>query len=112
LEGEHSTVIKAYAMVRHNWGQDTLTVHFRQGDTVADVLRKTLDFSPKLRDVMFDPTWEEVEDDRDSWMRLKKHYRLREGWRVQLNGKNLTFNGGFDQVIQPDDQITLFSPGR
>jgi hypothetical protein len=112
LEGEHSTVIKAYAMVRHNWGRETLKVHFRNGDTIADVLRKVLDFSPKLRDVMFDIGWEEVEQDQDLWMRVRKHYRLREGWRVQLNGKNLTFNGGFDQVIQPYDQITLFSPGR
>ena len=112
LDGEHSIEIKAYAMVRHNWGRETLTVHFRQGHTVADVLRKTLDFSPKLREVMFDIGWEEVEQDQDLWMRVRKVYHLREGWRVQLNGKNLAFNGGFNQAIQPDDQITLFSPGR
>lgn len=112
LDGEHHIEVKAYAMVRHNWGQDALTVHFRQGETVADVLRKMLDFSPTLRDVMFDPTWEEVEHEQDLWMRVRKHYQLREGWRVQLNGKNLTFHGGFNQIVQPDDQITLFSPGR
>lgn len=112
VDGEHRIEIKAYAMVRHNWGRDTLTVHYPTGGTVADVLRKALDFSPELRPVMFDPAWEAEDSEKDLWMRVKKQYRLRSGWRVQLNGKNLTFYGGFTQSLQPGDSLTLFSPGR
>lgn len=112
LEGDQTIEIKAYAMVRHNWGRERLKVHFRPGETVADVLRKVLDFAPELRAVMFDEEWETVEQERDLWVRVQKHYKLRPGWRVQRNGKNLTFHGGFNQALQPGDQITLFSPGR
>lgn len=112
LDGQHRVELRAYAMVRHNWGRESLTVGFRDGDTIADVLRKVLDFSPALRDVMFDPKWEAVEHERDLWMRVRKQYQLREGWRVQLNGKNLTYHGGFGQAIAPGDEIALFSPGR
>lgn len=110
--GDQVIELKAYAMVRHNWGRDKINVRFRAGDTVEDVLRKALDFAPELRAVMFDPDWEAQESDQDLWVRVKRHYKLREGWRVQLNGKNLTFHGGFQQPLKPDDSLTLFSPGR
>lgn len=111
-QGAHQTSVKAYAMVRHHWGKDQVTIRFDDGATVADVLRKLLDFAPELRPVMFDEAWESEDSPQDLWMRVRKHYALRPGWRVQLNGKNLTFHGGFDQPIHPDDEITLFSPGR
>ncbi len=110
--GEHVIELKAYAMVRHNWGRDKLDIHFRTGETVEDVLRKALDFSPELRGVMFDADWVTEESEQDLWVRVKRHYKLREGWRVQLNGKNLTFHGGFNQLLNPQDSLTLFSPGR
>lgn len=111
-EGQHTIDLKAYAMVRHHWGRDKLTVHFRTGDTVAHVLSKTLNFAPELRAIMFTPQWREVEHNQDLWMRMERYYSLIPGWRVQLNGKNLTFHGGFDQQLEPGDEITLFSPGR
>lgn len=111
-QGTHTLDIKAYAMVRHHWGKDGVTVRFYAGETVADVLRKLLDFAPELRGIMFDPAWEPFDSEQDLWMRVKRHYQLRAGWRVQLNGKNLTFHGGFNQPVQPNDLITLFSPGR
>lgn len=111
-DGEHEIELKAYAMVRHKWGRDQLTVHFRSGDTVEHILSKVLNFAPELRAIMFEPQWDEVEHERDLWMRVERNYALIPGWRVQLNGKNLNFHGGFDQTVHPGDNITLFSPGR
>jgi molybdopterin converting factor small subunit len=99
-------------MVRHQWGRDGLTVRYQAGERVSDVLRKLLNFAPEVRAIMFDPEYEATDSDQDLWMRVHRHYKLRPGWRVQLNGKNLTFHGGFDQPVTPGDEITLFSPGR
>lgn len=111
-QGAHAIELRAYAMVRHLWGRERLIVHYDQGATVADVLRKTLDYALELRSIMFDESWESHESDADLWMRVRRCYTLRPGWRVQLNGRNLTFHGGFDQVLKAGDEITLFSPGR
>jgi molybdopterin converting factor small subunit len=110
--GAHAIDVKAYAMVRHQWGRDGLTVRYQAGERVSDVLRKLLNFAPEVRAIMFDPEYEATDSDQDLWMRVHRHYKLRPGWRVQLNGKNLTFHGGFDQSLTPGDEITLFSPGR
>ncbi|GAB4327496.1 MAG: hypothetical protein Kow00117_14370 [Phototrophicales bacterium] len=111
-QGKHQMTIKAYAMVRHHWGIDQLHIRFDDGETVADILRKLLNVEPKLRTVMFDEAWESIDHPDDLWMHVQRIYKLRSGWRVQLNGKNLTFHGGFHQLVAPDDEITLFSPGR
>ncbi|MBI5670297.1 MAG: hypothetical protein HZC41_20065 [Chloroflexi bacterium] len=110
--GSHPIVIRAYAMVRHEWGQPGLTARFSPGDQVVDVLRKLLDYAPRLREIMFDVGWESEDSDRDLWLRVKPVYLLRPGWRVQLNGKNLTFHGGFRQPLREGDTLDLFSPGR
>lgn len=111
-QGRHKVAVKAYAMVRHHWGIDQVNIRFDDGAMVADVLRKLLDFAPKLRTIMFDEAWEAVDNTEDLWMHVRRMYKLRSGWRVQLNGRNLAFHGGFNQPIAPDDEITLFSPGR
>lgn len=111
-DGAQSLTVKAYAMVRHEWGREQITIHFDEGATVAHILRKLLNFAPELRNIMFDPVWRSSDSENDLWMRVHKHYQLRQGWRVQLNGKNLTFHGGFAHTVQADDLITLVSPGR
>lgn len=111
-QGAHAIELRAYAMVRHLWGRDHLTTHFDEGASVADVLRKALNYAPELRSIMFDESWESHESDVDLWVRVRRSYTLKSGWRVQLNGRNLTFHGGFDQPLKPGDEITLFSPGR
>lgn len=111
-DGEYIVPVKAYAMVRHHWGRDEVRVHFRPGERVAEVLRRLLDYVPELRPIMFDSDYEAFDHDQDLWLRVRRNYRLRPGWRVQLNGKNLTFHGGFQQTLNPGDEITLFSPGR
>lgn len=110
--GTQKIEVKTYAMVRHHLGLEQVTIYCGEGAIVADILRKLLNFAPELRHIMFDPAWESNDADKDLWLRVEKHYQLREGWRVQLNGKNLTFHGGFDQKAQSGDLITLFSPGR
>ena len=111
-DGLESIDVKAYAMVRHEWGREQITVCFNGQSTVAEILRKLLNFAPELRAIMFDPVWESEDAETDLWMRVVRQYQLREGWRVQLNGKNLTFHGGFDRPVAAGDLITLVSPGR
>lgn len=110
--GGYPIEVRAFAMVRHHWGQPGLTARWSPGDQVVDVLRKVLNYAPRLRDIMFDIGWTSEDSDRDLWLRVKPVYRLRPGWRVQLNGKNLTFHGGFQQALHAGDTLDLFSPGR
>lgn len=110
--GSHCIEVKAYAMVRVGWGQNKLDVHYSSGDRVVDVLRKVLDYSPRLRDVMFEKKWHSTDRDQDLWETISLVYVLLAGWRVQLNGKNLQFHGGFQTELQPGDKLELVSPGR
>jgi hypothetical protein len=110
--GAHAVEIKAYAMVRVEWGREKLVAHYSPGDQVVDVLRKVLDYSPGLRDVMFEKQWHGQDREQDLWMTVSLVYTLNPGWRVQLNGKNLQFHGGFQTVLEPGDKLELVSPGR
>ena len=110
--GVHTVEVKAYAMARIGWGQESLTVHYTPGETVVDVLRKTLNYTPHLREVLFEKTWEAQDREQDLWMTLSPIFVLRPGWRVQHNGKNLQFHGGFQTILEPGDRLELVSPGR
>lgn len=111
-EGAHELKVRAYAMVRHRWGREQISLRFHSGESVARMLARLLSYAPELRDILFEPCWESEEREDELWVHVERHYVLRQGWRVQLNGKNLTFHGGFEQPLQPGDEITLFSPGR
>ena len=110
--GQHTVEIKAYAMVRVDWGRETINTSYYPGQTVADVLRKVLNYSSGLRNVMFDKNWEAKDREQDLWMTVSPVYTLRPGWRVQHNGKNLQFHGGFQTVLESRDTLELVSPGR
>lgn len=98
-------------MVRHRWGKEQQNVHFRQGESVESVLAKLLNDALELRDIMFEARWEAHDSQDALWMSVRRHYHLQAGWRVQLNGKNLAFHGGFAQALQAGDALTPIFTG-
>ena len=46
------------------------------------------------------------------WLVTEKTYRVRKGWRVLLNGRDISFEHGLETVISEGDKIDIFPPGR
>ena len=82
------------------------------GQTIHDLLRKLLDYSPALRPLMFDRHMADVTGEDDTWMHLATTYRLKSGWRILLNGRDVRFHGGFAQTVSDEDTISMHPPGR
>ncbi len=111
-DGDQELTVHLYGKVRHQWGQDTITVHYRIGDPVVDVLRKILNYIPFLRGMMFKRGWQAEDDPHDLWRRVTPIYTLRGNWRVLLNGQDLQYYGGFERELQPGDTMSIFPPSR
>jgi molybdopterin converting factor small subunit len=43
---------------------------------------------------------------------VEKSYRVRGGWRVLVNGRDINYSGGLNHPIQPGDTVSIFPPGR
>ncbi len=110
--GDFVLPVKAYNLIREAWGRVGLEVHLTPGAAVVDALRKLLNYSPELRDVIFEKHWDSEIDERSEWTEAVLYYRLRSGWRILLNGKDLSYHGGFERVIQPGDMLEMAPPGR
>lgn len=110
--GDQEICIRAFGRAREQWGRSDIFIHYYQGMRVSDILRKLTDYAPTLREMLFEQTWDTDHVDNDLWMRVVPVYRLRENWRVLLNGQDLRYYGGFDRVVQSGDELDLFPPGR
>ncbi|MDX1687225.1 MAG: hypothetical protein R3248_04505 [Candidatus Promineifilaceae bacterium] len=42
---------------------------------------------------------------------MEKQQRVRPGWRVLLEGRDVTY-GGLEQTIAPGDSLSICPPGR
>lgn len=111
-DGSEALSVKTYGRVRQEWGREAITVRYHPGAKVSDALCKLCDYAPVLRAMLFEQDWEAEHEHDDLWMRVKPVYRLRENWRVLLNGQDLRYYGGFDRDLRPDDELDLFPPGR
>jgi molybdopterin converting factor small subunit len=111
-EGELEVPVKAYGRVRQEWGRESIIIHFRAGDHVADILKKLVNYAPILREMLFAQEWRSDEDDQNLWMRVEPVYSLRGNWRILINGRDLRYYGGFERALEDGDTLDLFPPGR
>ncbi|UCG23682.1 MAG: MoaD/ThiS family protein [Chloroflexota bacterium] len=111
-QGDLTVKISLFARVRTMLGTSEAYVYVNEGDTMGQMLRKFFNYFPPIRNDALERVWQS-EDERESlWIEVVPAYRLKRGWRVLLNGRNVEYGGGLDQQMGAGDQVSIFPPGR
>jgi molybdopterin converting factor small subunit len=114
--GPATLTVKLYGKLQAMAGREEQTIHIHSDNTLADVLRKFFNYHPVLRQEVFEVNWRSPEGDVEAtWATdFEKVYIPRQGpyWRILLNGKEVRYQGGFDQPVTAGDVVALFPPGR
>ena len=102
-----------FGRMRRLAGWRSIKASARHDDSLETVLRKLFNYAPQLRSEALRPVWHSREKDDSSWLEVYQTYvPTPGGWRFLLNGRNTSFEGGFDTKIKPQDVISIFPPGR
>ncbi len=111
-KGAFPVRLKVFGRLRPLLGTQEIEVRAEAGAHVDDVLRKFLNCFPEARPEALDRTWRSVEKGDTLWMEVVPVYMPRRGWRILLNGRDLSYAGGFRLPIHAEDEIAIFPPGR
>jgi molybdopterin converting factor small subunit len=111
-DGDFAIPVTLFGRIRPLVGQQQIEITMRQGGSVADLLRKFFNYYPQIRAEALDPVWHSHEKPDSSWVEVFPAYVPKGGWRVLLNGRDQTYNGGFTVPIHENDTISIFPPGR
>jgi molybdopterin converting factor small subunit len=93
-------------------GAQDVQVHVESEASVGDVLRKFFNYYPQVRPEALDRVWDSQEKDDALWVEVAPAYVPRRGWRILLNGRDLSYDGGFATPVHAADEIAVFPPGR
>ena len=111
-QGDLPIKIALFARIRTMLDASDATVQVNEGATVQGVLRKFFNYFPPIRNDALERVWMS-EDERESlWLEVVPVYKLKRGWRVLLNGRNVEYGGGLDQRVGAGDTVSIFPPGR
>lgn len=113
--GDFPVALSFYGRVRNYTKQETMTMHLPDGSQIDTLLARFFNYFPLARADVFDIEWQDKErlDERGTpWMVVEKSYRVRKGWRVLVNGRDIAYSSGLNQSIQPGDTVSIFPPGR
>lgn len=111
-EGSFSVRCSVYGRLRPLLGTQEIQVGARDGVSVADVLGKVFNYYPQARPEALDRVWRSEERSDALWVEVTPTYVPRSGWRILLNGRDLTYAGGFGIPVQEKDEVAIFPPGR
>jgi molybdopterin converting factor small subunit len=114
-EGDFPVVVSLFARLRTILGRNEFTLHLPYGARANIALQKIFNYFPVLRKEVFEPQWEEgerVDEKGTPWLTVEKTYRVRRGWRLLRNGRNILYEGDVQAEILPGDVLQIFPPGR
>jgi molybdopterin converting factor small subunit len=111
-KGDFSIPISLFARMRNIVGKHEVPAYVDNNSTVADVLCKFFNYYPQTRSFALKRIWDSHEKRDSDWVEVTPAFIPRGGWRVLLNGRDLTYNGGFTAIIHENDEIKIFPPGR
>ncbi len=114
-QGVFPVQVEFFARLRTLAGQKSLTLQLSPGERLEHGLRKLFNYLPHLRPEVFDTSWvegERLDATGTPWLEVHPAYRVKNGWRLLLNGKDVAYYGGLDNLLQPGDHLDLFPPGR
>jgi molybdopterin converting factor small subunit len=101
--------------MREFLGCDEFSLNLPKGETVETALRKMFNYYPQVRDKVFDIAWqqgERVDSLGTPWMTVEKGYRIKYGWRLLVNGKDIAYGQGLETPLNAGDELHVFPPGR
>ncbi|MCX8060954.1 MAG: protoglobin domain-containing protein [Anaerolineales bacterium] len=110
--GEYPIRVKLFGTVRPIIGKSEVIVRVYSGDTAAKVLGKLFSYYPDARSHALVTIWDTEEKSHSEWLEVVPVYVFRKGWRILLNGRDLSYGYGHEHPIAPQDEIAIFPPGR
>lgn len=114
-QGDFELKVSLFGRLRTLLGRKEFNIHLATGDRLGGALRKMLNYFPHLRGAVFDIDWlegERLDATGTPWLTVEKSYRLKPGWRVLVNGRDISYSGGLDIPLSAGDEMQLFPPGR
>jgi len=82
------------------------------GSNLEALLTKFFNYFPQARTESLESLWRSEERANSAWVEVSQVYLPRRGWRVLLNGRDVSHENGFEVTINKDDNIAIFPPGR
>ncbi len=113
--GDFALKVSLFGRMRPVTGRQILDIHLPTGARIETVLQKFFNYFPQARSEVFDLNWiggERVDESGTPWFVPEKVYAVKPMWGVLLNGKDLSYIGGPTLPVSPDDEISIFPPGR
>jgi molybdopterin converting factor small subunit len=113
--GEFPLQVGFFGRMRTFIGRDELLLNLFSGETAEMALRKVFNYYPQVREKVFDIAWqpgERIDALGTPWMTVTKGYRIKYGWRLLVNGNDISYGQGLDTPILPGDRMQIFPPGR
>jgi molybdopterin converting factor small subunit len=103
---------RVFGRLRPLVGGAQTEIHAAAGAPVAEVLRKFFNYFPQTRGEALDRVWRSEQEANSLWLKTAPAYVPRYGWRVLHNGRDLQYDGGFDDPVRAGDDVAIFPPGR
>lgn len=113
--GDFGVNVALFGRMRLVTGVQSIRMSLPDGSRLALALQKFFDYFPQARSEVFDLEWqggERVDTTGTPWFVANRVYRIKPMWRVLLNGRDISYTGGPDTVLSPDEKIEIFPPGR
>jgi molybdopterin converting factor small subunit len=114
-QGDFPLRVALFGRMREFLGCDEFSLNLPKGETVETALRKMFNYYPQVRDKVFDIAWqqgERVDSLGTPWMTVEKGYRIKYGWRLLVNGKDIAYGQGIETPLNAGDELHVFPPGR
>ena len=114
-DGHHPIDLSFYGRVRNYTRRDKMIMHLPQDSRMDVLLTRFFNYFPHMRADVFDIEWldtDRLDDVGRPWLVMEKQYRVRKGWRVLLNGRDISFEDGLEAMIKEGDKVGIFPPGR
>lgn len=111
-QGELAVRVLVYGRLRPILGDKEFVVHIHRDSCASVLLEKFFDYYPQARAEALERVWSSEEESDSLWLEVLPKYIPLPGWRVLLNGRDLSYEGGFDSPLNINDEIAIFPPGR
>lgn len=111
-EGRFKLPVRIFGILRPKVGVAECHIGVSAGATAETVLQKFFNYFPEGRQDALQIIWSSEERPDSLWMDVKPSYRLRKGWRILLNGRELEHQSGLDCLVKQGDELSIFPPGR
>jgi molybdopterin converting factor small subunit len=114
-EGDFPVKVSLFGQMRSVTHREQLTVQLSEGSSARTLLQKFFNYYPQARQDVFDIGWvggERLAAGGTPWFEAIKIHQIKPMWRVLLNGKDLSYIGGPQTMINSGDEVSIFPPGR